>query len=83
MLKVLVVDDSVAMREAMRRLLREAPGTPVVLVTSALEPEVREAALRYGAVAILEKGSELWAGLSAIVAQLLCAPASAVPRKIG
>ncbi|MBI4312802.1 MAG: response regulator [Chloroflexi bacterium] len=69
--------------EAMRRLLREAPGTPVVLVTSALEPEVREAALRYGAVAILEKGSELWAGLSAIVAQLLCGPAAAVPRKIG
>ena len=69
--------------EAMRRLLSEAPGTPVVLVTSALEPEVRDAALRYGAVAILEKGSELWAGLSAIVSQLLPVPSATVPRNIG
>lgn len=69
--------------EAMRLLLGEAPGTPVVLVTSVLEPEVRDAALRYGAVAILEKGSELWARLSAIVSQLLPVPSATVSRNIG
>ncbi|MBI3954345.1 MAG: response regulator transcription factor, partial [Chloroflexi bacterium] len=35
--------------EALRLVKMEAPGTQVVLVTSTLEPEVREAALKYGA----------------------------------
>ncbi|MBI2872284.1 MAG: response regulator transcription factor [Chloroflexi bacterium] len=56
--------------EATRRLKVELPDTQVVLVSTSLEPEVREEALRCGGAACLEKGPELWQGLQAVVSQL-------------
>ena len=42
------------------------PSTRIVLMTTTVEPEVREQALRNGAIACLEKGPELWSGLAEI-----------------
>ena len=53
--------------EALRLLRSEFPRTNVVMVTSILDPEVRDRALTLGAVACLEKGGEMWDGLRAVV----------------
>ncbi|MBI4336381.1 MAG: response regulator, partial [Chloroflexi bacterium] len=56
--------------EALRRLKGESPCTQVVLISSTLEQEVREEALRLGALACLEKGPPLWDGLPLVVSRL-------------
>src|SRR3990172_9585109 len=56
--------------EALRLLRSEFPCTSVVMVTSILEPMVRDRALNSGAVACLQKGDELWHGLKAVVMRL-------------
>lgn len=60
--------------EALRLLKSEMPCIPVVMVSTYLEPEVRQQARDLGAVACLEKGEELWRGLPTIVSALDDAP---------
>ena len=56
--------------EALRVLRMEWPQIHVVMVSSILETELREYALGLGAYACVEKGSELWERLPAIVTEL-------------
>lgn len=57
--------------EATRLLKQEVPGTQVVLVSVALEPEIQDAALELGVMAFLRKGEELWSHLPGVISPLL------------
>ena len=57
--------------EALRLLKREMLSTHVVMVSTALEPEVRDEALGAGADACLEKDVDLWSALSRFVPDLV------------
>lgn len=56
--------------EALSLLKRELPDIPVVMVSSILEPQMRDHALGLGAYACLEKGRDLWESLIAIVSEV-------------
>ena len=56
--------------EALRRLRTELPDTHFVMISTFVEPEVRDIALSMGADACLEKGPELFGGLPDIVERL-------------
>ena len=56
--------------EALGLLKAEQPEVQVVMVSSILDKERREYALRQGAYACVEKGSELWERLPGIVTEL-------------
>jgi DNA-binding NarL/FixJ family response regulator len=57
--------------EALRLLKAEAPAIRVVLVTTALDPDVSAAALKDGALACLEKAPGLWEELVRLLATIL------------
>ncbi len=56
--------------EALRLIKTELPSIQVVLVSSALDPGVRDEALNLGAEACLEKGATFWNELQGAVSQL-------------
>ena len=56
--------------EALGLMKTELPSIQVVLVSTALDPGVRDEALNLGAMACLEKGAELWNELKRAVSQL-------------
>ncbi len=56
--------------EALRLLKRELPCIQVVLVSTAVEPEIRALALNVGATACLQKGPEMFGEFKLLVAQL-------------
>ena len=56
--------------EALHLLKKEMPTTEFVFITSKLEPWVREKAVGLGARACLQKDSDLWEELSAVVSQV-------------
>jgi DNA-binding NarL/FixJ family response regulator len=57
--------------EALPLLKQESPAVQVVLMTTFLDPEVRDAALDRGAAGCLEKASDLWPALRQFASALV------------